>query len=122
MIPPDVKKILDDLLQRTKAGEVNWVESNTAGIEALAEDDYVVILPDSSINIWKVKGDPTIHVHILDSHGNIVLDVTGEYIEEFELLDNLLQAAGRKALNIDETLEVIKRNLSKPGVLGNPNP
>ena len=118
MIPEDVQQILFALLNKSEAREVNWVEVESVGMNPESDDDYVVVLPDSSINIYRDMDDDVVNVKILNSEGDIVLHVVPEQIEEHRLVGRLFNSAKRKALNLDSVLDNLKKALSADGVVG----
>lgn len=119
---PEVKDIIVSLLKKTEAGQVKWVDARNVGMKNVMEEDYVVLLPNSSINVF--RGTEGVRLNILNSEGNVVMyvEAMNESLNDVKLLEDLLLSAKRKALGLDETLTEIKEILSKEGVIGDAKP
>lgn len=122
MITHDVRQILNTLLKKSEAGQVKWLDARSAGMNNVMPEDFVVLMPNSSINIFRLPQDK-VRLNILDSEGNVAMHATSEDSQQDkELLESILQSARRKAHNVDETLEDIKKMLSIDGVIGETKP
>jgi len=123
MFEPDVREILVRLLTRSQAGEVKWLESEAAGMNETAQDDYVVLMPNSSINVFRAYRNIP-RVNFIDSAGNVRLSLTADTDEDKNLFEQLIASAQEnvnapKAL---QTLDDIKKALKQEGVIGETNP
>jgi hypothetical protein len=122
MFEPDVREILVRLLTRSQAGEVKWLESEAAGMNETAEEDYVVLMPNSSINIFRVSSK--MRVNFIDSAGNVRLSLTADTDEDKTLFEQLI-ASAQESVNAPkalQTLDDIKKALKQEGVIGETNP
>jgi hypothetical protein len=123
MFEPDVRKILIRLLMRSKAGEVKWLASEAAGMTETVHDDYVVLMPNSSINVFRdFKKTP--RVNFIDSAGDVSLSLTADTDEDKELLEEIIASARQivDAPKVSQTLDDIKKALKQEGVIGETNP
>jgi hypothetical protein len=121
MIASDIREILDMLLERSKRREVNWVETKdmVGMVVDKSGEDYVVALPNSSINIWRSSKPDKVVGNILNSEGKVVLGFSANEADpDFPFLEELLSWAKRSALKADETLSEIKRALADKGRVG----
>jgi hypothetical protein len=147
MIPEEVRDVLTALLKRSQEGQVNWLPADEVMPPSRdAEEDYVVVTPHSSVNIWLPKGSREINGEILNSRGLSVASFCSEsedlsswgaadkdeeqdrqlrarvQEEDRELLSQLLASARRKALNVEGTLHELKREVLESSIVGAPNP
>ena len=121
MISVKISQILKGLLQKSEAGHVKWVDSRSVGMEAVMDQDYIVALPDSSINIFSVEDK--IRVNFLNSEGDVVASVEStEDLETAALLQRLLQSARNSALDVDGTLESLMRAITSEEEMGGATP
>lgn len=118
MFEPDVREILVRLLTKSQAGEVKWLESDAAGMNEKAPTDYVVLMPNSSINVFRDHQNMP-RVNFIDSAGNVRLSLTADTDEDRVLVEQLI-ASAKQALDAPmyETLADIKRALKREGVIG----
>lgn len=122
MIPLKVREILRTLLTRSEVGAVKWVDSRTVGMTTAVEDDYIVALPDSSINVFRTA-EGEIRVNILNSEGDVVVSISSDYYpEDKALLSSLIESARNSVLNIEGTLASIERALKSNDVVGGSTP
>jgi hypothetical protein len=120
MFDPGIQQTLETLLTRSQAGEVKWVDSTSAGMDSSADDDYVVLMPQSAINVFKVQGK--LQVNFIDNAGNVFLSLEGEEPEDRELIREIFFSARRIALNVDEKMAEIRESLMREGVIGETKP
>jgi hypothetical protein len=120
MFDPEIQQTLETLLTRSQAGEVKWVDSTSAGMDSSADDDYVVLMPQSAINVFKVQGK--LQVNFIDNAGNVLLSLEGEEPEDRELIRDIFFSARRIALNVDEKMAEIRESLMREGVIGETKP
>jgi len=121
MFEPEVREILSELLVKSEAGEVKWLMSASAGLEAAQGDDYVVLMPNSSINVFVLNGIP--HVNFIDSAGDALLSLEPDSDEEANLIMQII-ASARKTIEaprvrkMHRTLADIKKALRQEGMVG----
>lgn len=122
MIPESVKEIISLLVNKSEAGQVNWVDAETAGVPSLGfefEDDYYVVLPDSTMNVYRQSSAYDIFFQILDSGGRPIVEIaSSDDPNAHALLERLIQSAKHKTLNIDSKLAGIKKALSGDSAIG----
>ncbi|HEY6329222.1 MAG TPA: hypothetical protein VI756_07785 [Blastocatellia bacterium] len=118
MMDAEVREVLEKLLSKSNAGQVNWLPAGETDVGPVSEDDYVVSLPNSSINVYRSpKG--LIYVSILNDEGTVIAKFGGDEADEDQnLIYQLLESAKRKALNFKSTLRAIKRFLESDKPLG----
>ncbi|MCI0489529.1 MAG: hypothetical protein L0229_23310 [Blastocatellia bacterium] len=126
MIPKQVRKILQLLLIKSKTGKVNWLSAADLGVESRSEEDYSVITPDATVNLWKNKNDSRIYGRILNSKGISIFSFDSSDDEnDSKLLNSLFDEARTSALKTDETLEglldFLEKNLKAESVIGEPS-
>lgn len=123
MFEPDVREILVRLLTRSQAGEVKWLESEAAGMNETAPDDYVVLMPNSSINVFRDHRNAP-RINFIDSAGNVRLSLTADTDEDKALVEQLIASAQETvdAPKVLQTLDDIKNALKQEGVIGETNP
>jgi hypothetical protein len=122
MIPSQIREILEGLLRKSDAGGVKWVNSQSVGMEPVMEEDYLVALPDSSINVYKLPDDE-LRLNILNSEGDVVLSVgTSDTPDSKDLLQKLLHSARNSVLNVEGTLASIQKALRSDDVIGGARP
>src|SRR6185295_7850759 len=96
MIPADIRPLVEALLVKARANEVNWVAAADLDLGS-NEDDVVVSLPDYSINIYRghdEDGDPVIAITILNSGGKRVAGgSTSDGTPDYRILEELLGIA-----------------------------
>lgn len=120
MIKEQVLEIARSLLTKSKRKEVRWV-STLANAEVV-DFDYSVFLPSSSINFYRVSGDPAI-LSILNDEGNVVASISAhESVAAQQVLVDLEESIRNSILKVDDTLSDIKAALSSTGVIGNAKP
>lgn len=116
-----VNKILTGLLEKSEAGRVKWVDSRSVGMEPVMEQDYIVALPDSSINIY--KHSQGIRVNFLNSEGDVVATVdSSDEPERMSLLGRLLDSARNSALDLEGTLDSLLEAVSSDTEMGGATP
>lgn len=126
MLEPDVREILVRLLTRSQAGEVKWLESDELLMDETAPDDYVVLMPNSSINVFR-DDDNTPRVNFIDSAGGVSLSLTADTDEDRNLIEQII-ASAKETVNapriklLVQTLDDIRRALKQKGVIGETNP
>ena len=124
----EIAGIVKALLDKTRKKEVNWVATNDTELDSSGDDDFVVILPDATINVYKYKpsvgGQTRIVFTILNERGQEVLSVDHRSTspELAPLILELFEVAKAKVLNRDQILDRLKVELAQPGVLGKPKP
>ena len=116
MIPDQYTNILNNLLHKSRNGQVNWLST--------ADDKEFLVQFSSfslSIRIWWDEFNSTaeIMVKLRDNSGN-VLDTfsEGEDGPGWSLLEELFGAARRKALRIDEAIGEIEKELEVDDQVG----
>lgn len=121
MISDKIRKILEGLLEKSEAGRVKWVDSRSVGMEHVMDQDYIVALPDSSINIFVVKDG--VRVNFLNSEGDVVASIeSAEDAETGPLLERLLQSARNSVLDLDGTLDSLLDAISSDEEIGGATP
>lgn len=116
MASKEVLRILHGLLQKAKASKVNWTAGSDMG-EPSSQDDYYVVFPNSSINIYRdSEGKP--RANVINGRGQIVFQVVPVANEETFLLNELLQLAQRQYVKTDETIAEIEAALSTKDMIG----
>lgn len=119
MIPQEAKDIVDRLLVKTRAGEVQWkVESET---------DFIVTLPEYSVAIsytsFGVSGATEIMLSVFDNRGYKILSfavssVIAHTQDDYKMMTELYDLARAKALNIVEALKTLREQIGRPGIIG----
>jgi hypothetical protein len=143
MIPEEARDVLTALLTRSQQGQVNWLLADEVMPPSRdADEDYIVVTPHSSVNIWRSRGSREINGEILNKRGLSVASFCSESSwsasatedeeeyqqlraraeEDRELLSQLLASARRKALNVEGTLDQLKREVLESSIVGAPNP
>lgn len=126
MFEPEVREILNELLTKSEAGQVKWLESEAAGMTETAPDDYVVLMPSSSINVFRILPDD-VRANFLDSAGDVSLSLIPTTNEDRNLLEHVIASAKKtveapKLRLIHQTLDDIKNALRQEGVIGETKP
>lgn len=116
MIPAEAREIIEALLAKASAGEVQWVVGETT------DSDFNVNFPDQSINLAR-RGSGSFEFSIFDGRRNRIVNFTSHDREpEFAVMNELYGLARRKALNVQGVLEALKQQMRKPGVIGSGKP
>ncbi|HYJ87866.1 MAG TPA: hypothetical protein VEW46_17510 [Pyrinomonadaceae bacterium] len=118
MFEPEVQDLLQELLVKSEAGEVRWQDSKVAGMADTVRQDYLVVLPNISINIF--HGSDGIRLNFIDSAGDISLGLRPETDEEVALLEKIFSSADRivSGEKARKTLDDVKKALSQKGPVG----
>jgi len=117
MVSRDVHDIVIALLERTRADQVNW-QAAEGTFPTQLDDDFYVILPNSTINVFRMPKGPAVAA-IQNSRGEVIAQVDSATDKEMTpVLDELLGLASRKVHNIDGTLGEIKDALASPNRVG----
>jgi hypothetical protein len=112
MADRQLRDIVVGLVEKARAGLVNWKELDTGGTDG----DYIVYFPASALNVFKV--DAEIRFIALNEDGTSIGRVTSSDLELAPLLRELHGLAARSVLKVDSTLADISRALSSPGEVG----
>jgi len=120
MIPEEIQDIVQKLLERSRAREVNWVSSSDVGVtQVKGGEDFTVALPNYSVNVWKSHQDPAVRLAFYDDRGRTIMRaVTTPRDDNHPLMEELLELARRKALNVEGALDALRVALAQPGVIG----
>jgi hypothetical protein len=121
MFEPEIQQTLETLLARSQAGDVKWVDSTSAGMGSTGDEDYVVLMPQSAINVFKGY-EGKLRVNFIDDVGNVLLSIEGEEPEDRELIKEIFISARKIALNVDEKMAEIRDSLMREGVIGEAKP
>jgi hypothetical protein len=117
VIHSEVRALVQDLLARTRDGDVNWYPSSDLGLLPSQFDDYAVSLPDYAVNVF--RRDDTLNFNIYDSQAELIYHADAEPgTRDWELLDNLLNDAKFKARRVQDALARIREAIAAPGVVG----
>jgi hypothetical protein len=123
-IPPDVVSIINSLIEKSKAGEVQWVEGTDLGFA----EGYGVNFGSYTIRLFEKNGynewENSITLEILNDDGKSAiraraLDVEAQH-QEHELLGELLEAARRRAMKADVIIKDLSEKLKATGMIGVP--
>ena len=120
MMPEEVMRLIRMLARATDDGRVKWRSAFDAGIpEPAEEDDFVVSMPEYSINVYQFVNGEEIGFAILGPRGERIYQVSaGPGEDEFNDLQVLFFAAKRKVARIDDILADIDKALEGGQVLG----
>ena len=126
-IPEESRDVVTALLEKARAGEVQWAIGDS-------ENECVVNFPENTVIVsWTASQPPggllsmgrmealpeMYHFQVLDSRGyKLVNFAVAEHDGDFSVMAELFNLAKRKALNIPGALETLKTQLRKPGVVG----
>jgi hypothetical protein len=124
MIPTELRNIVQALLDKARANEVNWVPAADLGWGG-ADNDVVVNFPDYSINVFAgvdpERAEHFIAFNILNSKGKFV---HGRSLSpgdnDYAILSEILDLATRKLSGVDEALASLDQVLQQPGAIGLP--
>ena len=118
MFEPEVREVLQELLVRSEAGEVKWLDSASAGMSNTTAEDYLVLLPNTSINIFRVSSG-TVRLNFIDSAGDVSLGLDSTD-EDGDLLKKIFTSASRivTAEKTSKTLDDVRKALSQKGPVG----
>lgn len=115
MIHSKYKEILDLLLKKSEADEVNWsyVHNDPAN-----KNDFTVTSGNSTINLFSLHDDSIIF-RILDENENqVFLTHQEQFDEEYELLKKLMLLAKKRTNNADHAVDSLIDLLKKTGEFG----
>ena len=108
--------VLDKLIEKTSAAELDWKPTEK-------KDTYQVIFPRYSIRIFVVdKGfEEDVVVQIINSEGNILetfsdIDIREYYPDAYSKMLGLHASARRKAMGVEDALDELLRVLSKDDI------
>ena len=125
---PQLKPIAQALLQKTRKGEVNWIEDDSEK----SDTAYVVKLPKASIVIKRVNpiAEPDyLILAFLDEKGHAALAWPVDEPEagtpatataDWNLLLSLYSEARREATGWDKVLQEVETALASQGPIGQP--
>jgi len=118
----EVRQILTMLLEKSRAGNVEWLDANKSGVlPSEYKEDYVVVLPESTINLYRPdERRPQIALNILNSDGDVVVSLFEADLDSADSskLRELFDAAKFKVLKVGSTLDSILQQLQSPGKTG----
>src|SRR5437773_2735873 len=123
-IPEESREIVTALLEKARAGEVQWAIGDSEGECVVNFPEYTVVVSwTPSIQregLLAIGAMPeTYDFQILDSRGyKLVSFGVTEHDQDFHIMAELFNLAKRKALNIPGALQTLKTQLRKPGVVG----
>ncbi|SRR5712692_9138701 len=123
-IPDESKEVVTALLEKARAGEVQWAIGDREGECVVNFPEYTVVVswtPSSERQgLLAMGGTPEMyHFQILDNRGyKLVNFAVADHDGDFNIMAELFNLAKRKALNIPGALETLKTQLRKPGVVG----
>ncbi len=117
----DIMEISRGLLEKSLSRMVRWEKAGEP-----RDENYVVHLPDYSVNVRRTRdrdADPGVQMRVLDGDGieiiNFVVWSYGSDAEVYsELMDPLLVAAKRRALNLDSALNALRQVVGQEGPIG----
>lgn len=123
---PEIKEIVQRLIEKTKKKQVKWHRAADILNESDDDWDYAVSTSNSTINIFRYfhanengKLIYGIRLNIINNRGTVIhseLILTNE--PDYELLNELLELARGRVMNLDETLKKLKEELNDDSVLG----
>ena len=112
MIHAKYKEILDLLLKKSEADEVNWVYVHN---DPTNENDFTVTSGNTTINLFSLHDDSIIF-RIMDEKDNqIFLTHQEQFDEEYELLKQLILLAKKRTRSADHAIDSLIDSLKKPG-------
>jgi hypothetical protein len=120
MLPKEIKKIVDLLIKNTNEDKVNWESAFDAGFNSAREtDDYIVNMPDYSINVFQYVNSNDYGISILGQRGETLYhsQISVEDIE-YDQMEKLFFAAKRKVAKIDEIIDDLEQALKSGKTIG----
>jgi hypothetical protein len=115
MIHAKYKEILDLLLKKSEADEVNWIYIHN---DPANENDFTVASGNTTINLFSLHDD-SIVFRILDENENqIFLTHQEQFDEEYELLKKLILLAKKRTNKAEHAVDSLIDVLKKPGEFG----
>ncbi len=116
MDPQEYQQIIAKLLEKTKAGKIDWTEHG--------EDRFLCELPGRyqfEISRFREQGDTHLSVNMKDDNAKVIFSVAltddpntlWKHQEQFKQVDELYELARRKALKVDEKLEYVSELLDR---------
>lgn len=130
MIPENMKKVVSDLLRRTKDGSVNWIEPEPS---QRRQFDFVVKLPAYTVALYAYtdsyeKGDGYTF-SIVNPLGKVALAFevanvasNNDAYSDFSVMSELYEAARHKAMGVDTILKDLEERLKGEDPLGKGKP
>jgi hypothetical protein len=119
MIPDDVRPVVQQLLDRSRKREVEWLPSS---VTAHRRGDFIVLFPSSTFVLWQDENEDRIEASILNSRGDTALSFWASYRDDlrsdYDLLNELFELARRRVLGADESIADIRDALASPGRIG----
>jgi hypothetical protein len=123
MIPEAYRVLVLNLHRKSKSGKVLWKHaSNTFPDVSPDSEDFVVVTPNATINIY-TRLDPYDNVgYCLDfynSSGAKVIEIYENIGDtDFGVLQEIFEAARKKVFGIDEFIESLNKEILEDNVLG----
>lgn len=129
MIPENYTSIINNIVEKTKAGKANWRETSDPDTVLLSFSEYSFMLCKSEPNQWTrmmtMAGTPTttIEFRLISNEGKIVDSFElRQRDEHWELMNNLYEMARRKAMGVDNILKKLEKDLDTSGEIGQAKP
>jgi hypothetical protein len=120
MMPDELQKIIKLLISSTRQDKVNWTTAFDAGLsDGSQADDFVVSMPNYSINVFKYKKGPEYGFSILGQQGETLYHykVSPEDLE-YDDLEALFFSAKKKVAKIDEIINDLQEALQRGKTIG----
>lgn len=115
MIHAKYKEILELLLKKSEADEVNWTYVHN---DPANENDFTVISGNSTINLFSLHDDSIIFRILDEKENQIFLTHQEQFDEEYELLKQLILLAKKRTRSADHAIDSLIDSLKKPGEFG----
>lgn len=105
MVEDKLRKLIDRLLVRTRAGELQWSETSS-------QDAFQASFPSYSLELE--RADTTIYIRVLNSEGKVLewtsdqkMRTEGNWknADDIRKLDELYALARRQALRVEKALD-----------------
>lgn len=105
MVDDKLRKLIDRLLVKTRAGELQWSETPT-------QDAFQASFPSYSLELE--REDTTIYIRVLNAEGNVLewtsdqkMRTEGNWknADDIRKLDELYALARRQALRVEKALD-----------------
>lgn len=122
MIPETYRELLINLHKKTISGKVLWKHASSTFPNISPEsEDFVVVTPNATINIYQGQNvdDIEYHLDFYNSAGSRVIEISQSFLDsDFDKLQEIFEIARKKVLGIDDFIESLNREILRDDVLG----
>lgn len=106
MIQPELRQIISQLHEQTRAGKIPWTEAPQTSRSRMKS--YRLVLPNSSVNLSKTPDDEMIFA-ILNDEGSIAVQETVDASDPIYFdLRELFEIVDRQVRKVDRSLEEVQ--------------